>query len=57
MYEGTSAEKSILVKVDLESETYKAKFPKMPKGYFYSFLNDFGNYFAEQHTEIYKKLI
>lgn len=57
MYQGTDSEETIKVKVDLENQTYKPKFPKMPKGYFHSFLNDFGNYFEEQHPEIYSKLI
>ena len=56
MYEGTTTEMIIKVNVDFSTNTYKAKYPKMPKGFFHSFLNDFGSYFQEQHPEIYSQL-
>ena len=56
MYEGTSTEVDVNVKVDLSTKTYKTKYPKMPIGFFHSFLNDFGSYFQEQHPEVYSQL-
>lgn len=56
VYEQTSAEVLVQVKINLKNKSYKAKYPKMPKGYFHSFLNEFDTCFSEQHNEIYNQL-